>query len=529
MKTSKTFPLLTVLVLSMTILTLASCSSVFDAAVGGSVVDDTTGDAISDVAVFVYQSESDRDAAYARYSGEAEFKDSSVPSQKTDANGSFSIPTVRWMTNNPAFGKDADKLVIYLLFFSKEYGLVKSNEGYLIQSEKSNTIGTPFRLKKVMETKTLTINFKDNDSTGNVQANISDTSAFSYSYSYNDGYEAKVFDNVVPAEGQSVLNISYKISSGTPTVTIQNLDPGSGWEYVGNQPIAVDLGSTREKSLYFTNQWLSKTLTINLKDGSVSSKDAITDRMEFKYSYNDGETTRSDTLASTSGDVTLTVRYRADINADKKTEVVLSAFDSTNNIWIKTAGTDDGTPDANGVTVTVTDSKSSYTQDVYFKRNKMNFPGISGYITDGTSTSSSVKGTVADDGRRVGLFGDEGRTKSYGHVITTTSSQDKPADSEPDHGYFSSLGAGTEIIFSYPAATGDNGNALYTSDSVSLYLVYYKDYTDGNAVGAKTIDINNKTKAEQLTNLVIQIDSGSGSRSLMRAESSNDAISLLGE
>ncbi len=169
---------------------LTSCSSVFDASINGKVVDDESGNGIENMAVYAYDSESARDAAYNRYNSQEDksvFVDSSVPSANTDQNGNFYISPIRWKTNSPSFGKDGDTTTVYLLFFNEEYGMNKSNEGYVVYSDNSRDIGI-FSFESIWETKTVNLRMLD----GAFDSNNNITDVIEYTVKYYDGNEEVV-------------------------------------------------------------------------------------------------------------------------------------------------------------------------------------------------------------------------------------------------------------------------------------------------------------------------------------------------
>lgn len=211
MKKNKLRMLITILVGIL----LTSCSSVFDASINGNVVDDS-GNGIKDMAVYAYENESARNAAYNRYNSQEDksvFVDSSVPSARTDVNGNFSISTIRWKTNSPSYGKDGDKITIYLLFFNEEYGMNRSDEGYIVYSAESNSIGKPFKFKSIWETKTVNLRMLDRTSNKNSEIN----EPIEYTVKYNDGVE-----DIILHPNTSSFNVRYKkelgaANSGTDT------------------------------------------------------------------------------------------------------------------------------------------------------------------------------------------------------------------------------------------------------------------------------------------------------------------------
>ncbi len=204
MKKNKLLMLITILVGIL----LTSCSSVFDASIGGKVIDDDSGIGIADMAVYAYESESARNAAYNSYNSQEDksvFVDSSVPSARTDANGNFSIPTIRWKTNSPSYGKDGDKITVYLLFFNEEYGMNRSDEGYVVYSAKSNQIGNSFRFESIWETKTVNLRMLDRTSNKNNEIN----EPIEYTVKYNDGVE-----DIILHPNTSSFNVRYKKELG---------------------------------------------------------------------------------------------------------------------------------------------------------------------------------------------------------------------------------------------------------------------------------------------------------------------------
>ena len=104
---------------ALLLLSLTACSAVFDSAISGTVKDknasstssQSTG-GIADVMVYAYDNEEAWNNKYNSWDGKSEFEDHSVPSARTTQDGSFSISNLRWMTNSPAYGKDADSKTI---------------------------------------------------------------------------------------------------------------------------------------------------------------------------------------------------------------------------------------------------------------------------------------------------------------------------------------------------------------------------------------------------------------------------------
>ena len=133
---SKVRVILAGLILSSFIL---SCSSVFSGGTGGRVVDaESTSnpkEGISDVEVYAYTSEKDRDSDFNKWNKTERFSPSSkyYARTTTETDGNFVISKLMWKEWKPAFGKDGDVSEVYLLFYHENYGLVKG--GTLIVSD----------------------------------------------------------------------------------------------------------------------------------------------------------------------------------------------------------------------------------------------------------------------------------------------------------------------------------------------------------------------------------------------------------
>ncbi len=494
------------LALIAVLLVLTSCSAVFDSAISGKVIDADTEQGISGVRVFAYSSKDERDAAIARYNSstnKAEFVDTSAFYTSTDSTGNFSISNLRWKTNSPYYGKDADKIEVYFLFFSKEYGLnSKYDEAYTVQSEKSN-YGNEFKLASVMKSKNLTINFKDSTSTGTTSSNITGTSDFSYTYSYNDGYENRTLKNNSVTNGTAVVSISYLSSlESAPTVTISDIETGSDWEYTGDTK-TVDMNSSSSITVSCDNIWSTKTISFNFMDGSIPSRPNVDKTMELTYTYddNDSSSPKTDKVTITNGTGSFTVRYKKKNSAGSVTipVVTISNIHETGNetYWIRTKGKTDGTPDSDNITIeNITEDKDTYTVDVYFKKNILVLPGISGWLlSTEPQTGATVKGTVADNGRTLYLYNGSERLGS-----APTNKERAPTTDQTllDNGVFEELGKDAEIELSYTTSSS------YTSDSVKLSFKYTKSNESPIAI-TYTLSVNSTTEASELTNKEIII------------------------
>ena len=458
---------LVITALILLVLCLTGCSSVFDAAISGSVKDSSaensssSSGAIADAMVYAYDSESAMNSAFESYDDTTVFSDNSVPSAKTTADGSFSIATLRWKTNSPSYGKDADSKRVYLLVFHKDYGLNKV-AGRLVQSDKSNNFGVVY-LDKVRTSKNLVINFKDLDHTGNGSDNISNTSDFSYRYSYNDGYGIVTDTISSVTNGTSTLVVKYKEDSAVPVVTISGIQSGSDWTYKGSDSVTMEYDenakSFKNNSLYFTNDWKTVNLTINLKDGSASGQSTITDPIYFEWSYpnGDGDTVKSDSVTTSTGNVTIGIKFKK--NTNNTCDVTLKSFSNAegcDNDWTWTRASDDARKsDVESIVVSVNGDKDTVSKSVYFRKNVLKLDsGISGYFVSTKTGTDGGYGNATDDGVDIYLkYEDEnGEMKVY-YPSARTSYQFVGTAGSTDrimnHGYFSGLGKGSRIPLTY--------------------------------------------------------------------------------
>ncbi len=506
-KNVKNFSVVALLLLGLFAITLTSCSAVFDSAISGTVKDrsaretsSTSSGGISDAMVYAYDDKSAWDSAYTTWEKgkNTVFSDYTVPSAKTATDGSFSISSLRWMTNDPLYGKDADSRTVYLLVFHKDYGLTKV-EGRTVQSDKSNNFGIVY-CDKVSTSKNLVIKFKDIDDNSTTasgsDSTITDTSGFSFRYSYCDGYSEDGADNVFATvssitNGQSTITVKYKDGTNPPTVTVYDIQTGDDWTYTGEEKVEMSYDtkskSYTSNSLYFSNDWETVSVTINLKDGATSN--SVTDPIYFAWQYNngDGDTVKSDTVTTSAGSSTINVKFRKDMTTPCTLE--LTKFDdqkgSNNDYWSWTEDEDDATLrdlDTSSIAVELDDDSDSLSVDVYFRKNYLRLgSGISGYVYNSSATGDGY-GNKSDDGKKLSIY--NGTTKLGDTVIT--GKENPTVDGAPtNHGKYDGLGKSGKILLEYNAADGNTNKISYVSKPVTLTVK-----RDGTNVG--TIELTSE-------------------------------------
>ncbi len=482
--------------LSAALIMLTACSAVFDSAISGTIKDrsvretsSSSAGGISDVMVYAYTNESDWNAKYSEWSKTKDtvFSDNSVPSAKTASDGSFSISNLRWMTNNPAYGKDADEKKVYLLAFHKDYGLEKI-DGRTIQSDKSNNFGIVY-MDKVTATKTLVIRLKDRDdnstaATGNDQT-ITDTSGISFRYRYADGY-AGTEQNVTATvdsftNGQASITVKYKAGGSVPSVTLYDIQTGSDWSLESDKDTIECVYSNDEytnTSISLVSKWKTVTVSVKLVDASSADLSSVTDPIYFRWSYENGDgSTKEGNETTTDGTSSIAVKFRrkASDGTDYKPVLTLTQFqnnDSNEDKWTWTKSETDSTPcsaESDSIKVNVTAEKDTLSQKVYFRKEYIKLPssGIYGYlITSDTSSAATMAekatgyGYKCDYGDELYLYRKsdsvllENNSVRTGKSVTTTGSSS--GEAIVDYGYFTGLGSSVKLRLTY-SGTGYSG------------------------------------------------------------------------
>ena len=529
------------------LLMLTACSAVFDSAISGTVKDrsvretsSSSSGGIADVMVYAYDNEADWTAKYDSWDGKSEFTDTTVPSAKTASDGSFSISNLRWYTTSPVYGKDADCKTIYLLAFSKDYGLVKV-PGRTIQSDKSNNFGIVY-MDKVTVTKTLVIKLKDSDessstSTGTDSSNTS-ASGISFRYKYSDYYDGENQNVMATVDsftnGQASITIKYKETYidedgktqkyAVPEVTLYDIQTGSDWRLTDSTITAIsctydeDAAEYKNTNIYLTSKWQTVSVTVSLIDGSsTNASSSVTDQIDFKWSYDNGEEKKSSTVTTTaaSSTYTINVKYRKTVDgkayAPTLTLYDFKDHDTDDPKWTWTTSKDDARKASSAITVKLTDSSGSaldsVTQKVYFRKNYITLPasGISGYLitkeSDGTGkTAANGYGYTCDYGDELYLYRGEVTDNSSpvnDNKVRTTKVVSDTSSSSPiiDYGYFTGLGSGVKLQLTYgDESSSSTGVLSYKGEAVKLTVQYIlRNSSDSKQTSAGTLQYYSTT------------------------------------
>lgn len=286
---SNTTVLLALSSILIAVLLLSGCSAVFDAGLSGTITDADSGAGIAGVMVYAYTDEDLRDSDYAGKGAvtgpdgvKLYFTPSTagnyIPTTSTADDGSFTINKLIWKTLYPAFGKTADYLDVYLLYFHSDYGLVKEESEVTIVSDSNNSSRVKAELAPRLKSKRITINIKDIATdelatTGfevKVKATIAGKSE-PYYYPRDD----ENLNNVI---GSTAITVPYLANKddGESTVNITvSIPQDSTWQW-------VDVST--KPDYYMASDDYSITVTDDeLRGEAAISKTAYVKGYEFDY------------------------------------------------------------------------------------------------------------------------------------------------------------------------------------------------------------------------------------------------------
>lgn len=201
------------------ILTLTACSSVFSGGFTGKIMedkgglDDSSNTPLSGATVFIYTDEGTRNSDYNKAIADGTKPANATATSTTNDNGQFSVSKILWKTNNPSFGKSADKINLYLIIYKSGFGINgfnKNSNSISITSDSTNESTYAESFKRTEKVSTITFqltNVAANEETINdtLQVKLSDLEAqnckisktsssntFSISYKNDDNEEPKI-------------------------------------------------------------------------------------------------------------------------------------------------------------------------------------------------------------------------------------------------------------------------------------------------------------------------------------------------
>ena len=201
------------------LLAITSCSSVFSGGFTGKIMedkgglDDSANTPLAGATVFIYTDEGTRNSDYDRAISNGTKPSNATATTTTNDNGQFSVSKIIWKTNNPSFGKTADKINLYLIIYKSGFGVNgfnKNSNSISIASDSTNESSYTESFKRTEKVSTITFNLANVANNGEnindtllvkltdleaINCNISKTSSsntFSVSYKNDDNTQPKI-------------------------------------------------------------------------------------------------------------------------------------------------------------------------------------------------------------------------------------------------------------------------------------------------------------------------------------------------
>ena len=217
------------------LLFLTSCSSVFSGGFTGKLMedkgglDDSSNTPLVGATVFIYTDEGLRNNDYNRAITDGTKPSNATATTTTNDNGQFSVSKIIWKTNNPSFGKTADKINLYLIIYKSGFGVKgfnKNSNSISIASDSTNESSYTESFKRTEKVSTITFNLANVANNGE---NINDTLLVKLT-----DLEA-INCNISKTSSSNTFSVSYKNDdSVTPKIkiksyTIQSENGNSTW------------------------------------------------------------------------------------------------------------------------------------------------------------------------------------------------------------------------------------------------------------------------------------------------------------
>lgn len=217
------------------LLAITSCSSVFSGGFTGKIMedkgglDDSANTPLAGATVFIYTDEGTRNSDYDRAISNGTKPSNATATTTTNDNGQFSVSKIIWKTNNPSFGKTADKINLYLIIYKSGFGVNgfnKNSNAISITSDSTNE-------------STYTESFKRTEKVSNITFNL--TNVANNGETINDTLLVKLTDleaincNISKTSSSNTFSVSYKNDDNTqPKIkingyTIQSENSNSTW------------------------------------------------------------------------------------------------------------------------------------------------------------------------------------------------------------------------------------------------------------------------------------------------------------
>ncbi len=362
------YKLISIIIVLASLFMLCSCDMVYNSGISGTVTD-SAGNAIDGVKVYAYTSESEWNEKYNSYVKGSEknvFDDKYCSFKATTAsNGVFNITPFVWKTSNSPWGKDYASCNVYLIFFSKDYGIVKEGP-FTVMSDSAGDIGQDISMgNKITETDILTLDFVANGTSNKIDG------AATFDYFYNDGYD-DIKGTLSITNGSATINVKRFKDSAEPTkVTISNIKSTRDvWvpEDANNKVFDVESNKHEDISMkrqywYFENGISGKVIAPKL-DNNVPAIGSYSAKVEFEGVDGTYPTVSVVDNTQTSGEF---VSRQDGSYSGLASNVLIPVGDKTQLVITVTVGTESGNfTDGKSETKTLklTDTTSNITMNV---------------------------------------------------------------------------------------------------------------------------------------------------------------------
>lgn len=305
------------------LLAITSCSSVFSGGFTGKIMedkgglDDSANTPLAGATVFIYTDEGTRNSDYDRAISNGTKPSNATATTTTNDNGQFSVSKIIWKTNNPSFGKTADKINLYLIIYKSGFGVNgfnKNSNAISITSDSTNESTYTESFKRTEKVSTITFNLAN-------AANNGET--------INDTLLVKLTDleaincNISKTSSSNTFSVSYKNDDNTQpkikinSYTIQSENEESTWK-----PCTED-GSTFSP--------IEKNITTAADSQSI---DLYAKQTEFSFPNISGRLNNSSTSGS-SGTSATNTNGSTGTSADDNIKIILYAVPTSGSGEIK--------------------------------------------------------------------------------------------------------------------------------------------------------------------------------------------------
>lgn len=272
------------------ILFFSGCSVVFRASLNGTFVDKDDENGINDATVLIYTNEDDFNTDWSTLQNDSTSINSlsnyyDITTTQTEGNedGHFSFSGIVWKNLFPEFGKDADRIEVYFIFWHEDYE-PQTYKTY-ITSDTTNSL-PPVKGTKAKDYATIkgtVVDANTNEGVANVNVRIYVPTDWSYDTSGNVDTSTLKFSNeadynlVTDDNGQFSQKIAFKKnpdSNGINKVVIRltfernnyKIDPSSDDSGDDNLKNDADMDGDGNNDVYYQTGEISPDTTVVLNN-----------------------------------------------------------------------------------------------------------------------------------------------------------------------------------------------------------------------------------------------------------------------